>query len=253
MSFIYRFADCIVVLSPGFKRLLEERGVSCDKINVIYNWCEEPELSAADHGLPSKLGLEAPFVVLFAGTMGTAQALDSVLDAAAICATENPSIVFFFVGGGVDRSRLVKRARDMELPNVRFLPSQPVENMPPLLARADALIVHLRNDRLFETTIPSKIQSYMRAGRPIVAGVTGDAARLVQDAGAGIPCTPENPRSIADAVIHLASLSHNERELMGRSGARYYGTNLSLSVGVKQFMRLFETSSKPRRDNKRGA
>ena len=83
------------------------------------------------------------------------------------------------MGGGVERSRLESMAQEMELDNVRFLPRQPMHAMGGILAGADALLVHLKDDPLFRITIPSKTQAYLAAGKPILMGVRGDAADLV--------------------------------------------------------------------------
>jgi glycosyltransferase involved in cell wall biosynthesis len=109
-NFVYRRARHIVVLSPGFKQQLVRRGVPPEKVDVIYNWCDETTIqpTAPDSELASTLGLSDCFNVMFAGTMGTGQALDSVLEAAALCRQTLPNVQFVFVGGGVDRNRLEK-------------------------------------------------------------------------------------------------------------------------------------------------
>src|SRR5205823_13152285 len=116
-------------------------------------------------------------------TMGTAQALDSVLDAAALCCRSLPQVQFVFVGGGVDRNRLEKKAEDLGLTNVRFLERQPISAMGRVLALADVLLVHLKTDPLFSITIPSKTQAYMASGKPVLMAVRGDSADLVTQSG----------------------------------------------------------------------
>lgn len=242
MRWVYRRADALVVLSPGFRRLLENRGVPPTKIEVVYNWNDDRSQEFTDEpaALPEGVEIEGEFVVLFAGTMGPAQAIDSVLDAAKLVYAEEPGVRFYFVGGGIDRDRLEARAKEENLPNVRFLPRQPMEKMSPILSRADALLVHLRDDALFEVTIPSKTQTYMAAGRPIVLGVRGDAASLVGEADCGVLCEPEQPRSIADAVLRLARMPKVERDAMGQRGRGFYRSRLSMDVGVDRFIEIFK-------------
>ena len=108
-----------------------------------------------------------------------------------------------------------------------------------VLQLADVLLVHLRDDPLFRITIPSKTQAYLAAGRPILMGVEGDAAKLVEQADAGITCTPENPESIARAVVELFALTKEKRVAMGARGLEFYRRELSLSAGVDKFEKLF--------------
>ena len=236
---VYRNADRLVVLSPGFKTMLINRGVPESKIEVIYNWCDEANMQL--HGLPvAPLAGAGEFAVVFAGTMGLAQGLDAVLDAARICAASVPHARFILVGGGVDHDRLEQRASNLGLRNVRFLPYQPVQAMGPILAASDALLVHLKDNPLFRITIPSKTQAYLAAGKPILMGVTGDAADLVKRSGAGLVCEPGNPVSIAAGVSALAQLSRLKLAEMGRAGRAFYERELSLTIGVAQFERVFQ-------------
>jgi glycosyltransferase involved in cell wall biosynthesis len=240
-KFVYRRARHIVVLSPGFKQQLVRRGVPPDKIDVIYNWCDDTTIqpTAPDPELASRLGLSDCFNVMFAGTMGTGQALDSVLGAAALCRQTLPNVQFVFVGGGVDRNRLGEKAGDLGLTNVRFLPRQPVSAMGAVLGLADVLLVHLKNHPLFSITIPSKTQAYMAAGKPVLMAVCGDAAQLVTQSGCGLVCEPENPRSIAETVTRFAAMSPEQRRSMGEAGKRFYDEQLSMKAGVTKFEALF--------------
>jgi colanic acid biosynthesis glycosyl transferase WcaI len=242
-KFVYRRARHIVVLSPGFKQRLVSRGVPPEKVDVIYNWSDETMIQPTepDPELASRLGLSNRFNVMFAGTMGTAQALDSVLEAAALCRQTLPGVQFVFVGGGVDRSRLEKKAEDLGLTNVRFLPCQPLSAMKAVLALADVLLVHLKSHPLFSITIPSKTQDYMAAAKPVLMAVTGDAAHLVTQSGGGLVCEPENPRSIAETVGRFAAMSPEQRRTMGENGRSYYLQHMSFQFGVDRFVELFKT------------
>lgn len=241
--FIYRQAAKIVVLSPGFKEMLCTRGVPANKIEVIYNWCDEANIqsNSDDDGLSEKLGLAGKFNIVFAGTMGKAQALDAVLDAAKIINCRQQKVQFVFVGGGIDVERLKQRSIDMGLHNVLFIPRMPMQEIGSVLTRADVLLVHLRDDPLFKITLPSKTQAYMAAGRPILMAVRGDAANLVEEAKAGLACIPEDPQSLVEAVDQFCRMSRQELDDMGERGRKYYETELSLPVGVKKFELVFKS------------
>jgi glycosyltransferase involved in cell wall biosynthesis len=242
---VYRAASKIVVLSPGFKEVLVHRSVPEEKIEVIYNWCDEGQIpkTPKNETLAKELGFSGRFNVLFAGTMGKAQALEAVLDAAGRVGGRIPEVQFVFVGGGIEVERLQRIARERRINNVLFLPRRPVSEIGEVLNLADVLLVHLKDDPLFRITIPSKIQAYLAVGRPILVGVRGDAADLVRAAGAGVDCLPENPESISEAVEKLYRMPRALLDEMGDHGRRYYREKLSLSAGVPRFEEVFQSAA----------
>lgn len=242
-NWVYKRVDHIVVLSPGFRRLLIERGVPSAKIDVIYNWCAEDSISDRGGDLPAGFPAEG-FRVLFAGNMGKAQALPAVLEAAEILSDEAPTARFVFLGGGVEVDRLKEMTEKKGLGNVSFLPAVPMNEVGKYLGAADALLVHLKKDPLFRITIPSKTQAYMAAGKPIIMGVDGDAADLVCEGRCGYVAESENPRSIADAVLALMHLSVEQRDELANRSKAFYVERLSLRAGVAAFGDIFEKLGK---------
>lgn len=240
---VYKFADRIVVLSPGFARLLIERGVDKSKIDVIYNWADEVSLSGSVGYLPQEFPSSDSFRILFAGNMGKAQALDAILDAAEILKTKKCNVCFVFLGGGVERNRLIEKAVSMGLDNVIFLPAVPMSDVGLYLKSSDALLVHLRADPLFEVTIPSKTQAYMAIGKPLLMAVNGDAENLVNDAGCGVSARSEDPADIARAAIDLVNMPCGSIADMGDRSRSYYLEKLSLRVGVSRFAEIFNAIS----------
>lgn len=154
----YKIADHIVVLSPGFKRKLIERGVPEDKVSVIYNWCDEGQIAVMKRRVAAEREPEmvGRFNIVFAGTMGKAQVLDAVMDAAKLLSDRLPQVQFVFIGGGSDVERLKQIKSDKNLANVIFLPRRPFSEIGSALSMADLLLVHLKDDPLFEITLPSK-------------------------------------------------------------------------------------------------
>lgn len=239
----YRRADRLIVLSPGFKRNLVERGIPAERIDVVYNWYDEdygprPE---PDANLTEQLGFSGRFNIVFAGTMGVMQALGSVIAAAKMLFDRQPDILFTFVGDGVEVGRLKEASAG--LGNVQFIDRRPKAEVNRVLASADALLVHLKDDPLFEITIPSKIQTYLYCGKPILCGVRGDAAELVCRAEAGIPFAPENSHALADAVLKLRGLGSQELLAMGNRGHDFYCRALSQEQGVKRFEEIFKQAT----------
>jgi colanic acid biosynthesis glycosyl transferase WcaI len=239
-NWVYSRANEIVVLSPGFKSLLIDRGVPKDKIEVIFNWADEDSLLASEGVLPENFPTKNAFKVIFAGNMGKAQALDVVLEAAALLKIANSRVVFVMIGSGVDVLRLKNKAADMELSNIVFLPAVPMAQIGKFLISSDALLVHLKKDPLFQITIPSKTQAYMCIGKPLLMAVDGDASDLVDQSDGGITTESQNPKELAQAVERLAALDHTQLIQLGENSRKYYYEHLSLAVGVGKFAELFK-------------
>lgn len=234
-DWVYGNVDQIVVLSPGFKRLLIARGVPPSKIDVIYNWCSEDMMRVQSSFPPPNFPDSSKFKVLFAGNMGKAQSLGTVIAAARLLREQADEVMFVFLGGGVEVSRLEALAKNEGLDNVRFLPGVSMTEVGAYLASADALLVHLKSDPLFSITIPSKTQAYMAAGKPILMAVDGDAADLVTNAGCGVVSESDDPHALAEAVLTLMRMTPEAREQMAENGREFYQRELSLRVGVERF------------------
>jgi colanic acid biosynthesis glycosyl transferase WcaI len=238
-AWVYRRVDCIAVQSPGFKRLLLERGVPPAKVEVIFNWADEQSLEASHGHLPSAFPSADRFRVVFAGNIGKAQALDAIIEAAAMLRDRGSRVTFVLLGGGVEVDGLRAKAAQGQLTNVVFLPRVPMQEVGVVLNAADALLVHLRNDPLFRFTVPSKTQAYMAVGKPLLMAVQGDAADLVRESGGGIVVESENPEALAQAAETLATLTPAALAVHGRKAQSFYREQLSLRVGVAKFGGIF--------------
>lgn len=238
-DFAYRGADRIVAQSDGFREELVRRGVEPRRIEVIYNWMDESGLlgpaAAADLDEHEDLKLRGRFNIVYAGNLGAAQGLENAIQAASITSRLNPRIQWVFVGNGVRKGALIAMASDIAPRSTLFLPARPQSAMPALACRAEVLLVHLKDSALFSITIPSKIQSCLAMGRPVLAAVSGDAARLVELSGAGVVCAPGQPYMLADAAHRMAGLERQEREAMGTNGSGFYLRELSMAKGVANF------------------
>lgn len=239
-KFIYSRAAAIVVPSPGFKRNLVTKKVSADKIYIIPNWADEKlyQPMPSDPVLAIEYGLAGRFNIIYAGNIGLAQGLDTVIEAAQYL-DDLPNVQFVLIGDGVDEPRLRQRVTAHKIKNVRFLGRQPAERMPYFFALADVLLVHLKHDPLFEITIPSKTLAYMACGRPILMAAAGDAADVVRDAGAGLICAPQDPQALADTVRTFYAMPAIERERMGQSGREAFLKHYTKRTLMDQYEALF--------------
>jgi glycosyltransferase involved in cell wall biosynthesis len=240
-SFSYRVADSIIVLSEGYREILVKRGVPRDKIRVIYNWCDESQIQKAVSPCRELQALHdaGKKVVMYAGTMGPVQALDHVLDAASLLRTTHPHIHFVFVGDGIECERLKQRSMEESLTNVSFVPQVPASRIASVLQTADLLLVHLRRDLLGSVAIPQKTQAYLATGKPILMAVRGEASKIVERAGAGRMCPPEDAERIASAVADMLGKPSEQLQEMGRAGREYYQMNMSFGTGVKEIEQLY--------------
>lgn len=243
-DFVYRRNVLITVLSPGFKRILVDRRVQPDRVEVVYNWAEEDYFSPAsrDEALAVRLGFAGKFNVVYAGNIGPLQALETVVRAAHLLRDE-PRVQIVVVGEGPRLSQVTALAREFQLSNMRFLGRMPIEQMNALNAISDVLLVHLADREFLHSTIPSKVQVALASARPILLGVRGDGADLVAKAGAGLAFTPEDPADLARCVRRIAGFSPTELERMGSSGRAYYEQRLSLDIGVRRMREILDAAA----------
>ncbi len=247
-QFIYRRAAAITVVSPGFKRLLVAKGVPEEKVHFIPNWAEEDlyRPRPRDEILARKFGLSGRFNIVFGGTMGPAQGLDTAIEAAAQL-QDFPQIQFVLIGGGVDEPRLRRKAAGMKLRNVIFIGWQPAEIMPRFFALADVLLLHLKRDPLFEITIPGKTFVYLACGRPILCAVAGDTAEIVREAGAGLICPPDDPEAMARTVRTFYAMPSAERNVLAEKGRSAHLTRYSRAVLITRHEELLVQAVQGRR------
>lgn len=240
VRWIYRQVDLILVQSEAFREPVAELAGDVSKIAFFPNGVEaklleNPIPSAAVECLAAAMG--GCFSVLFAGNLGSAQALDTILDAAAILRDE-ASIRLFLVGTGNQFDLLKARIRDENLSNVEMPGRFSREDMTLLFKNASVLLASLRDDQVFDRTIPSKIQSYMMAGKPIIASLNGEGARIIQLAGAGLSCPAEDPQALAETIRKLSTLPDHVRLAYGQSARQYAVENFSLDLLAVRFSRL---------------
>ena len=220
--FLYRHADRVTAVTRGFVTHISAMVRDPERVSLLSNGASVDVFDPArmDPGLRSRLGLGDRFVVTFAGLHGIAQGLDAVLEAAALL-RDRPEVVFCLIGEGPVKSALVARAEAEGLANVRFLPPVPLAEITPYLTAADALLVPLRRDPIFDTFIPSKLFDFLACARPVILMVGGEAREVLEAAGGGMFVEPGDAPGLADAVLRLAQSDPQERVAMGARGRTY--------------------------------
>ena len=234
---LYRGTDLLLVQSRAF---VGEVARLADARKVVY------------HPNPGELALQAtgpagepPFAfadafnVVFAGNLGTAQAVPTIVEAAERL-RERSDVRLVLVGAGSLGGWLRDEVARRGLANVDLPGRFPPETMPAVYARASALLVTLAAEDAFRMTVPSKVQAYLAAGRPLVASLDGEGARVVEESGAGLCVPAQDAAALAAAIGRLADASPEARDAMGRRGRAYYLEHFEPDRLARRLLELFE-------------
>lgn len=241
VSFIYRRCDSILVQSRSFLSKVESRGARSDAIAYFPAWAEGTFEESGENVSPAPevANFRDTFNVMFAGNLGEAQDLPTVL--AAADALRDRKIRWLIVGDGraasALRAEIASRGLDGQ---VIMLGRHDVTRMPSFFVAADALLVSLKDEPLFAMTIPGKIQNYMRSGRPIIAMLSGEGATVIAESGAGVVTPPGDAVALARSVAALADLPELEREKMAVLGRNYCLREFDRSLLFARLERLIE-------------
>ncbi|MGC8875086.1 MAG: glycosyltransferase family 4 protein, partial [Chloroflexia bacterium] len=237
----YARARRIVVVTEGIYRRLLERGIPQEKLALIPNGANtdlfrpQPE---AGRALRDRLGLGDAFLVLYAGILGIAQGLETVLEAASRL-RDRPDIRFLFVGDGPCKADLLRRREELGLTQVTMLDAQPRQAMPAFFSAADVALVPLRRVDLFRSALPSKMFDAWACGCPVLLGIDGEARNVLERARAGRYVEPEDPEALASAIVELASQRDRCRQL-GANGRRFVEAHYSRQAQAQTLVRLLE-------------
>lgn len=245
----YRLSDRILVLSEGFRVALEARGVGREKLVTIPVWLEADEIKPGDrdnawrrqHGISPEVQ-----VVLYAGTIGLVSGARVVIDAADRLRARRDAL-FLFVGEGEVKADLEREASIRRLPNVRFLPFQPREDLSQVQASADVSLVTLAPGR-GRTSVPSKVIGYMAAGRPVVASVEADCdtAELVRSSGGGLVVRPADADALA-ATLEALLADTQGRQRMGERARRAFAERHGADAALERYADVLEALALERR------
>jgi len=201
-NYLYKRADHIIAVTNRFKQKIIKKGFSENKISVVRNGSDlsfkQVDISGV---LKEKFQIDKNFIVIYAGNLGIAQNLETILEAAK--QLKNKNILFLIVGTGPEETILKNNAESNHLNNVFFTGEIAKENVSEYLSLADCGIIPLKNIPIFETTIPSKIFDYMSANLPIILGVKGEAKEILENSETGIVYEPENVEDLVEKILYL--------------------------------------------------
>ena len=242
VRFIYRHVDLLLVQSEAFIDLVEPLA-SNTPVRYYPNSVDESFSERAVVRNPEVTGLTNGFSVMFAGNIGSAQAVEVIIEAAALL-KEYSDIHFVVLGDGSRRDWMLEEVNNRGLSNLHLPGRFPIESMPSFMQQASALLVTLADHKIFSGTVPNKIQAYMAAGRPILACLNGEGADLVIASKSGLAVPAENAKALAEAVLELHGMSMEDREELGQNGFSYYKEHFDHDKLVTELIGHFELLSK---------
>ena len=239
---IYWFSDTLLVQSRAFVEPVS-RYTKRSKVIYFPNSLLDPGKSAPEgEGLPESLVevLKNNFCLVFAGNVGSAQSVETIA-ALAEGVSDLKGFRVVVVGSGSRLKWLEDEKHKRGLKNLVLAGRFPAAVMPRIYALADALLVTLSRKKIFAYTIPSKVQSYLAASRPVIASVDGEGARIIDEAGAGLTGPAEDVESLIHNVRKLVSMDDRERREMGESGREYYLKHFEMGAQCRQLMDILSS------------
>jgi colanic acid biosynthesis glycosyl transferase WcaI len=241
---MHRLATAVTVHSPGNREHVIRHGGRPENVHVVYNWINTDRLRPGrrDNDFAREHGLVDCFVVSYAGTMGWAQDMGTILSSAAALRDE-PGIRFLLVGDGVEKTSARARSEELGLESIQWLPMQPWAVYPEVLAASDVCLINLHPE-LHTPVVPSKLLSIMAAARPVVASLPpeSDARRIITEAECGFFVDAGDGEALAEAILRL----YSDRELAGQMGQRgraYVEAHFSRHVCIDRMEAILKKSA----------
>lgn len=222
MRLIYRCSSVIAVQSRQFEKFIRPLALPTSDIRYLPNTPDRfyrPVEVPPD--APERKLFRPGFNILFAGNLGYAQDLETIVGAI-LHLKDRKDIQWVFIGDGRRRTWLEDEIRKQGLAeNVQILGSYPAEKMPQFFAIADALLITLRDEPIFSLTVPSRLQTYLACGRPILGAISGEAEDILTTAGAGFTAAPADPEHLAATALKMAQMPRERLDALGKAAMDY--------------------------------
>ncbi|MEP7136228.1 MAG: glycosyltransferase family 4 protein [Chloroflexota bacterium] len=239
-KFLYARATHILVNSPAYKEYMIGKGVPEKKITYIAYGTDVDMFNPQVDGsaIRAELGLQNKFVVLYAGALGQANDIDTILRTAERLKS-NDKIYFVLFGDGKERTRLQSEAEQMKLSNVIFAGVRAKKEMPRVVAFADVCLAILQDIPMFRTTYPNKVFDYMAAGRATVLVIDGVSRQLIESSNGGVYVQPGDDEMLAKTIIEL-SKEGNRVQQMGQNAREYLVKHLDRRDKLNETLELLK-------------
>lgn len=218
---LYRGADRWFMSSRGMASRLEYMGIPSEHSHYLPNFSDRYTDTGYDHELATSLGVQDKFTVAFAGNIGRAQGIELLLEAAERT-KDLPNLHWLILGDGTERERMQDLVKEKGLEErVTFTGWIPSSEVSRYLGLASALVVMLKRHPIFSITVPSKMQTYLAAGKPILAWMDGEGALVAEESGAGLSAPAEDVSAFCERLQELKAMSADLRLAMGQRGQAY--------------------------------
>ncbi len=236
---MYRNSTKILISSKGFRSSILEKGDFADKIEYFPNWAEDV-FSQSDKQVEIPQ-LPDGFKVMFAGNIGEAQDFDHIMGAALQLKDEH-DIHFVIIGDGRKKEWVEKFVADNGLQaTVHLLGRHPLETMPAFFREADAMLLALNDNLIFNLTVPAKLQAYMAAGRPVVAMINGEAQHLIEESGCGVYCPAGDSGALTQSILSLYRMEKQDLETLGHNGKAYFEKNFAKDICMEHLFKILKS------------
>ena len=209
VKFCYRRCDLILASSPGYVDHVNSFAPGVP-VRVMPNSADiGPGASQSSNGFPSLKTASRPFSFIYAGNLGRAQGLDSVLRAFALLEREGCSVELKLYGDGSEKSNLMALCDELSLNSVHFCGTYKTVDTYSVLSKADALLLSLKKQELLDSVLPNKLQVYMAVGRPIFSVGNSAVNELIQDVGCGVVAETDSADEI---FVRLKELVRTDQQ-----------------------------------------
>ncbi len=216
----YIISDKIITATNFFKQEIIKKRINKEKIVVVRNGTDVSNwIKVNDENISDRLGLNNKFVVLYAGNLGLAQGLETLLYSANELKNEE-DILFLLIGDGLENDRLKTITETRNLRNVMFFDEVPKEEISKYLSIAHCGVVPLKKSKVFSGTVPSKLFDYMACELPVLLGVAGEAREILEESRGGLFYEPENYYELSKQILWLKN-HPNIRTQMGKNGRKF--------------------------------
>lgn len=227
VKYIYNNSDKILISSKGFAASILAKGNYNEKLVYFPNWAEDSILKGnLDYPIPD---LPKGFKIIFAGNIGVAQDVDSIIKASLIL-KEKLDIHFIFIGDGRSKIQLEDFVQENNLnQTVHFLGRFPIDAMKTFFNQADVLLVSLKDELIFNVTVPAKLQAYLCTKKPILGMLNGEGAKMINDANCGLSLNAGDSNGLAEKILELYKMSNEDRNILGGNGFKHFEENFTMS------------------------
>ena len=240
---IYLNVDLIATQSESFnKKISHDFGIEAKKIIYLPNtidslFLKKNSVSILPDQFTNNLGT---FNIVFTGNVGDAQNLDDLISASNFIKKKDSSIKIFIIGAGSKLEEYRELVRSKNIENIFFLGSFPLSHMPSFIAKSDVMLISLKDEEIYNLTIPNKLQSYMASGKPVIGNISGASAELIEKSKCGYTVNPNNPNLLCNKIIEMSQLDRKSLEIMGNNGKLYFKDHFSNESFLINFLSLLD-------------